>query len=360
MTRCRVSIRQTQPASTTVTGEGGSLSAGPVTIFDKAGNVSAPATVTGIKIDRTAPDVSGAATTEPNSAGWYRDAVVIDFICHDTLSGVAECPTSKPLFGDGANQSVTSAATWDLAGNSATATVTGLNIDGTAPSTMIDNQCVRANGYCTGSRVTVVLTAADQAGLSGIQEIHYRIGEGAEQIVPAATATVDVPTDSTGGATISYWAVDRAGNREETKSTELLWDAIAPTVTHTVSPAPNANGWNTTDVTVHFDARDNDSGSGILPGSVSADQTLSSEMSGVELAGTAADVAGNVGTDTVTVRIDKTAPDDHRVHRQWHTGGERLVHHPGHRPLHLCGLPLRGRSLRGNRLERPGYRTHRG
>ncbi|MEU1970805.1 PxKF domain-containing protein [Microbacterium sp. NPDC019599] len=298
----------TQPASTTVTGEGVNLTAGPVTVADKAGNVSAPATVTGIKIDRTAPVVTGATTTAPNSAGWYRDAVLVDFSCQDVLSGVAECPTSTQISGDGANQSVTSAAASDLAGNTATATVTGLNIDGTAPSTTIDNQCVRTNGYCTGSTATVVLTAADQAGLSGIQEIHYRIGQSAEQIVPAALATVDVPIDGTGGATISYWAVDRAGNREEPKSTELLWDAIAPTVTHVVSPAPNANGWNTTDVTVHFDARDNDSGSGILPGSITADQTLTGQTSGTEVSGTASDVAGNVGTDTVTVRIDKTAP----------------------------------------------------
>ena len=39
----------------------------------------------------------------------------------------------------------------------------------------------------------------------------HRIGQGAEQIVPASNATIDVPIDPAGGATITYWAVDRAG-----------------------------------------------------------------------------------------------------------------------------------------------------
>jgi len=299
----------TQPAGSAITGEGETLSAGPVTIKDKAGNVSDPASVSGIKIDRTAPAVTGAPTTQPNAAGWYRDEVVVDFKCTDNLSGVAFCPTSKLIKGDGTNQGATSDPATDVAGNaSAGKNVGGINIDGTAPTTTSNNQCTKVNGWCTGTTANVVLTAADQAGLSGVKEIHYRIDGGAEQVAAGATKTVSVPLDGSGAGTVSYWAVDNAGNVEPGNSVGLKWDNIAPTVTHTLSPLPNADDWNNNDVTVHFVAKDDDAGSGVAAGSVTTDVLVSGETSGLRVDGSATDTAGNVGTDSVTVKLDKTAP----------------------------------------------------
>jgi hypothetical protein len=295
----------TQPADSTITGEGSNLGAS-ASIFDNAGNKTT-ASVSGIKIDRTAPAITGGPTTNPNSAGWYRDQVVVDFTCTDNLSGVASCPTSKVVAGDGANQSVTSDPASDKAGNdSAGKTVAGINIDGTAPSTTANNQCTKVNGWCTGSTANVVLTAADQAGLSGVKEIHYKADGGPEQTAAGSTKTVSVPLDGSGAATVAYWAVDNAGNVETSNSVALKWDNIAPTVTHTVSPAPNANDWNKSDVTVTFTAKDDDSGSGVA--TVTAPVTVSSETSGQVVNGSATDTAGNVGTDSVTVKLDKTAP----------------------------------------------------
>jgi hypothetical protein len=74
----------TQPADSTITVEGSNLGAS-ASISDYAGNTKF-ASVTGIKIDRTAPVVAGGPTTSPNGAGWYRDQVVVDFICTDNLS----------------------------------------------------------------------------------------------------------------------------------------------------------------------------------------------------------------------------------------------------------------------------------
>ncbi|MGY1778843.1 OmpL47-type beta-barrel domain-containing protein [Geodermatophilus sp. SYSU D01036] len=297
----------TQPAPSTVTGEGTDLGAGPVTIEDKAGNVSTPASVSEIKIDRTAPVVAGAPTTQPNPAGWYRDQVTVDFTCTDNLSGVASCPTSKVVQGDGAGQSVTSGLARDVAGNLSTGqTVGGINIDGTAPSTTSNNTCTAVNEYCTGDTADVVLTATDQAGLSGVKEIHYVIGGQGEQVAAGATTTVSVPLSGSGTGTVTYWAVDDAGNVERANAVALKWDNIAPTVSHSLSPASNAAGWNNADVTVTFTARDDDRGSGVA--SVTAPVTVSTETAGQVVRGTAADVAGNVGTDSVTVKLDETAP----------------------------------------------------
>jgi len=297
----------TQPAPSTITGEGSNLGAGPVTIKDTAGNTSDPASVSGIKIDRTAPVVAGAATTSPNAAGWYRNEVVVDFRCTDALSGVAYCPTSKLLKSDGADQSVTSDPAKDVAGNvSAGKTVGGINIDGAAPTTSANNTCTPENGYCKGDTADVVLTATDQAGLSGVKEIRYSIDGGAEQVAASSSTTVQVPLSGSGAGTIKYWAVDNAGNAETANAIALKWDNIAPTVSHSLSPAPNADDWNNSDVTVTFTAKDDDKGSGVA--GVTGPVTVSTETAGQVVTGTAKDTAGNVGTDSVTVKLDKTRP----------------------------------------------------
>ncbi|TCO46868.1 hypothetical protein EV646_106107 [Kribbella antiqua] len=294
---------ETQPADSTITGEGSNLGT-TASVTDKAGNQKA-ASVNGIKIDRTAPVVNGGPTTSPNAAGWYRDQVVVDFTCTDNLSGIAFCPTSKIISGDGANQSVTSDPAGDKAGNDgAGKTVSGINLDGTAPSTTANNQCTKVNGYCTGPTASVVLSAND--GLSGVKELHYKIDGGSEQTAAGASKTVSVPLDGSGSGTVTYWAVDNAGNAETANSVALKWDNIAPTVTHTVSPAPNANDWNKSDATVTFTAKDDDAGSGVA--STSAPVTVSTETSGQAVTGSATDTAGNVGTDSVTIRLDKTEP----------------------------------------------------
>jgi hypothetical protein len=302
----------TQPAPSTVTGEGRNLGA-DASIEDKAGNVG-HGSVTGLKIDRGAPSVSGRATTSPNADGWYSGEVVVDWTCVDpdladgtAGSGIASCPTSSLIKGDGANQSSTSGQPADVSGNvGKTDTVSGIDIDGTAPATTANNQCTKTDGWCTGSTANVVLTATDN--LSGVKAIHYRVDGGTEQSTPGGTTTVSVPLSGSGSGTVSYWAVDKAGNVESTNSETLKWDNIAPTITHALSPHPNGDEWNNSDVTVTFAAKDDDQGSGVAAGSLTAPVTVSTETSGQLVTGTAKDTAGNVGTDAVMVKLDKTKP----------------------------------------------------
>ena len=306
-----------QPADSVIRGEGSDLGAGPVTIKDKAGNVSEPASVSGIKIDRTPPTIDGEATTQPNGAGWYKGAVTVHFTCADpkladgtTGSGVAACPTDKVLNSDGANQSVTSDPATDIAGNRSTGkTVGGINIDSQAPQTTADNQCDAKNGWCKGQTATVVLTATDQRGLSGVKEIRYSVNGNPEKVATGATVNVTVPLEAKSGtATVEFYAVDNAGNTEPKGGVSLKYDNIAPTVTHTVNPTPNAAGWNKADFSVHFDAKDDDGGSGVDAATVTKDVIVSTETAGQMINGEALDLAGNKGTDSVTVKLDKTLP----------------------------------------------------
>src|SRR5438132_4803256 len=83
-------------------------------------------------IDKTAPTISGAATTSPNAAGWYDGgSVTVHFTCADALSGIASCPPDMTLAHQAAHQTDTAPATHN-AGNSDNTTVTAANLHKTA------------------------------------------------------------------------------------------------------------------------------------------------------------------------------------------------------------------------------------
>jgi hypothetical protein len=100
------------------------------TASDQAGN-KASFTVGGINIDKTAPTIGVVRTPEPNQHGWNNTSVTINYICADSLSGVANCTGPQTLNDEGAGQLRTGTVT-DKAGNSASVNVT-VNIDKTAP-----------------------------------------------------------------------------------------------------------------------------------------------------------------------------------------------------------------------------------
>jgi hypothetical protein len=82
-------------------------------------------------------------------------------------------------------------------------------------------------------------------------------------------------------------------------------DTTAPTAAPMQDPPANGAGWNNTDVTVNWNWTD--AGSGIDP----ANCTTSSTSSGdgvITLNATCKDLAGNEGTATYTVNVDKTPP----------------------------------------------------
>ncbi|MDQ3974789.1 MAG: PxKF domain-containing protein [Actinomycetota bacterium] len=299
----------TIPPNSVITGEGADLGAGPVTMSDKAGNVGY-GSVSGIKIDRTPPVISGAPTTSPNTAGWYRSAVTVAFSCTDNLSGCAGGVDSRVLASDGASQSVTSDPAADLAGNVAAGrTVGGISIDSLAPVSQADIDCNGRNGWCRGNSATVIVTAADQAGLSGVREIRYQVNGGTWTTVTGPTATVSVPLHPRSGtATVQFHAVDVAGNQETLNGVSLKYDNIAPTVSHSLDPASNAAGWNKANTTVTFTAVDDSDGSGVDAATLTAPVTVSTETAGQVVNGEAHDMAGNKGTDSVNVKLDKTAP----------------------------------------------------
>ncbi|WP_076260308.1 OmpL47-type beta-barrel domain-containing protein [Intrasporangium flavum] len=277
------------PAAQTL-GEGKDQSAGG-TATDAADNVSEPFAISGVNVDKTAPTLSGAATTAPNSNGWYNGDVTVTWTAADALSGLdGTAPTDSTVTGEGDNLSASTSVT-DKAGNGKAATVKGIKIDRTAPSTT----ATAPTGW-QSSDVAVTLSATD--ALSGVAGTSYRVDGGLKQDGTTVTVTAE------GTHQVVFWSVDKAGNAESSRTVTVLIDKSAPTITGAATTSPNANGWYRTPVTVHFTCAD--AVSGIA--SCQPDATVAAQGAN-SVPGTAVDNAGNRASTTVGgINIDTVAP----------------------------------------------------
>jgi uncharacterized protein YjbJ (UPF0337 family) len=263
------------------------------TATDAAGN-SASVTTGAVNVDKTAPTITGKVVGTPNAKGWFTGDVTVHWTCADNLSGVAACPADSVVKGEGSDLSA-SASVSDKAGHTASATVDGIRIDRTAPT----SSATGVPGDWVNAPVTVGLAANDN--LSDVDSTYYAV-DGAATPTKGDTVTVGAE----GVHTVSYWSVDNAGNKEDAKTFTVKVDLSSPSITPSQTPAQNAHGWNNTDVAVSFACADQTTLSGLMD--CTKPQTVTTEGKAQEVTGTATDNAGNSITGTATVNIDKTAP----------------------------------------------------
>jgi hypothetical protein len=93
------------------------------TTSDVAGN-SAPVSLQ-VKSDTIAPTITGQVTTTAAADGKYDSSITVHWTCADAGSGISACPADTVVTGLGAD-TVAAATVHDIAGNSATGTVSGL------------------------------------------------------------------------------------------------------------------------------------------------------------------------------------------------------------------------------------------
>ncbi|WP_299029964.1 PxKF domain-containing protein [uncultured Thermanaerothrix sp.] len=164
-----------------------------------------------IKRDATPPSITAALDKSAASTGWYNSdtgAPTVSFTCSDAMSGlVGDCPGSY-TFGEGANQSY-SQTIYDNAGNSATAEVSGINVDLTPPSITWNGGPADGESYYFGF-VPPASTCTAEDGLSGLTE---------------AGCTLSGYSTAVGTHTLTATATDKAGNTtEKTRTyTVLAW-----------------------------------------------------------------------------------------------------------------------------------------
>ena len=136
-----------------------------------------------INRDATAPVITtGTQSPAANENGWNNSEVTVDFTCSDNLSGVVLESFTQTVSSEGSNQS-TSAQCEDLAGNTSSATYSGINIDMTDPVTSSGTQSPAANenGW-NNSEVTVDFTCSDELSGAASDSVSTTIiTEGAEQ-----------------------------------------------------------------------------------------------------------------------------------------------------------------------------------
>jgi len=234
--------------------------------------------------DLIAPTIATSLSSPANAAGWHNQDVTVTFTCTDDESGIAFCPAAVTVSAEGAGQVISGTAT-DVAGNEASVSVT-LNIDKTPPAiTSGLNRLPNAAGW-NNTDITATFVCLDN--LSGV----------------ANCPAVQIISTEGPNQTVTGTAVDVAGNTR-TDTFVLNIDKTAPTISAIASPVANAAGWNATDVTVDYTCGDTLSGVASCPpaaiqGTEGANQVVT---------GTVTDIAGNTANASVTLNIDKTAPD---------------------------------------------------
>lgn len=154
------------------------------------------------------------------------------------------------------------------------------------------NPAANTNGW-NNTDVSVGYVCADAT--SGLDAAYGNDGAGCWN---------DDSVTSDGLTTFHRGISDVAGNVAQFEFS-VKRDTVNPTIGGAAAPAPNANGWNNTDVVVTFTCADALSTIDTCVG----DDTVTTEGAGQSRTGTATDEAGNTNTATVgDINIDKTAP----------------------------------------------------
>jgi hypothetical protein len=172
---------------------------------DKAGNTEATQSHL-IKMDKTPPLIWAAALPSPNAYGWNNTDVVIHWAATDAISGIDTLTPAPTLTLEGAAQSATGTAT-DMAGNSSTVTLSGINIDKTSPVILITSP--QAGTYPNTTTFTTTWVASD--ALSGIASQ----GGMLDGMVVQNGQTVPLLLLSAGPHTFEVQAMDKADNASQ-------------------------------------------------------------------------------------------------------------------------------------------------
>ena len=138
--------------SSTTTGEFGTPGQTLTATCANVAGATGTASVTIDNVDKTAPGITAAATTDPDGTdGWYTTDVTIHYTCTDDGSGIPDgaCPADDVLSDDGSAVSSTARTVTDAAGNTSDPSgVVTVKIDTTGPTigAEIDPNPVLLNG----------------------------------------------------------------------------------------------------------------------------------------------------------------------------------------------------------------------
>ena len=135
--------------------------------------------------------------------------------------------------------------------------------------------------------------------------VSFQCGFPAGEHTRLTCTTPQTVTGQTLGSTVNGLAEDIAGNREDLAVLVKI-DTTRPEITAMPSRPANANGWYTAPVTVSFTCSDSGAVASGL-GSCSPPVLVGAEGTQT-VTGTATDIAGNVETASLTIKVDLSGP----------------------------------------------------
>lgn len=310
---------------------------GPTTITywaqDRAGNAETAHAET-VWVDSVAPTITmGGVTPLPNTFGWNNVYPTVSFFASDSGSGKAASTPDVLVATDGPNQVVTGSVT-DKAGNHATTTGT-VHVDTKAPS-LVCAPTVPSNAlgwYTNQATVTVLCTAVDQPGLSGILQVSAVCPSAVGTTTPPHTGVPSTgPQSATATCTISAEgdhqvhgeASDVAGNLTISPTFHLRIDRTPPTVV--CGTASGGNIWPPNHKMVQWDTfvqvTDLVSGSaGFKLTGYSSSEVVNGKGDG----NTSVDMTNwTLGTPDTSgfVRSERAGPGTGRVYRLFYVGAD--------------------------------------
>lgn len=279
------------PADQTLDTEGTSVSSIAMTVFDAAGNESAPSNVITVSIDKTAPNAEASATPVPNGAGWNNTAVTVTFSGTDAVSGGVTCDEPVILTTDGAGQSAIGDCE-DAAGNSGSATIINVNIDRTAPVVAIvpNRPTDTVDGY--DHAVTFTASGDDGSGGSGVAHCD------APEIYSGPIS---------GAASVEMACADNAGNIGTKTVTFAYVDSTPPVITFLLSPNLPVGGWYTSNVTLTWTVVEAESPGALLVAGCE-DQAVTSDRLYTRYTCAASSAGGEASVVEVEFGRDATKP----------------------------------------------------
>jgi len=160
--------------------------------------------------------------------------------------------------------------------------ITGTHFDGLQSSHFKYGWATFGSDGVTGYGIRISFGLSGNIDTTWINNLWYPFSAP----VYAISGVLTVPVDAVGGAGC---------------------DSELPTAVATQLPAVNGSGWNNTDVTVNWNWSDEAGGSGIDNAACTTSSTSTGEGE-VTLTATCKDLAGNEGSASYTVMVDKTLP----------------------------------------------------
>ena len=272
---------------------------------DKARNVS-PANSYNVKIDKKVPTCSLKVVSGTlGKNGWYTSDVRVDFdSLNDDRSGVKNSSIDiKNITYDVKNRKVTGTVV-DNAGNSGTCSI-NVSVDKTNPRVEYSTA-----GGVSNSNKTITVNAIDT--YFDYMNIHVYKNGAVNNATNNIKNTSNSYTLDHGSWTIYTQAYDESGRKQEQNPDNgsgwyyqtYVVDTVAPTCSLKVASGTlGKNGWYISDVGVDFETTDG-TGSNIIMSSVS-NQTVTGTMT---VTGTVTDSAGNIGSCSIYVKVDKDKP----------------------------------------------------